>query len=290
MNSPNPNLTLNPISSQIPAPAPRPSPQPQSSCRSSRRQSKAIPTLVLAPLAFLKLQFFLHAGDTEIGGFALSRKDDLLYVEDFVILRQLVSCVTVEFDDVAIADYFDRMVDAGKAPAQFARIWMHTHPGSSPLPSSTDERTFERVFGRCDWSIMFIMARSGQTYARLQFAAGPRAEVLLPVQVDWSAWAEMIADLGGERLGELAEGWMDEYGQNIQPLIEMPSVCSCIRLVNDNPCESLVPFPPPCRDHWFDEQDRINDPDEDWAEMNQALAETDEDLAIEEYFNKEVFS
>ena len=57
--------------------------------------------LMLSPLAFLKLQFFLHAGETEIGGFGVSRAYDLLYVDDFVSLPQAVSCVTVEFDDAA---------------------------------------------------------------------------------------------------------------------------------------------------------------------------------------------
>src|SRR5947209_14095353 len=42
---------------------------------------------------------------------------------------------------------------------QFARLFMHTHPGNSPQPSATDEETFARVFGRCDWAVMFILAR-----------------------------------------------------------------------------------------------------------------------------------
>ncbi|MDB5319587.1 MAG: hypothetical protein JWN40_1218 [Phycisphaerales bacterium] len=227
---------------------------------------------MLAPLAFLKLQFFLHAGETEIGGFGVSRADDLLYIEDFVTVRQRVSCVTVEFDDAAVADHFDAMVDDGKVPAQFARIWVHTHPGSSAEPSGTDEETFERAFGRCDWSVMFILSRTGQTYARLRFAAGPRASLLLPVRVDWAAWANTVADLGGERLGELAEAWMDEYGQNVRPVFELAFSAKKGCLTNLLLAADAL-FPLESQSHrMFDEHDRIDDPDAQWWRMEDELA------------------
>src|SRR5688500_2251867 len=76
--------------------------------------------LVISPLAWLKLMLFLHSGATEVGGFAVSRADDeLLYVDDFVAVRQRVTAVTVAFDDGAVADYFDERVDTGLAPARF---------------------------------------------------------------------------------------------------------------------------------------------------------------------------
>ena len=53
-------------------------------------------------------------------------------------------------------------------------------------PSSTDEDTFGRVFGRTDWAVMFILARGGQTYARLEFHVGPGGGLLLPVEVDFT--------------------------------------------------------------------------------------------------------
>jgi proteasome lid subunit RPN8/RPN11 len=86
----------------------------------------------------------------------------------------------VAFDDTAVAEFFDEQVDAGRRPEQFARIWVHTHPGECPWPSGVDERTFADAFGHCDWSVMFILARGGQTYARLQFRAGPGAQVRWP--------------------------------------------------------------------------------------------------------------
>ena len=159
---------------------------------------------------------FLHAGDTEVGGFALSSKNDLLYVEDFITVEQVTSVVTVEFSDSAVADYFDKCVDTGLPPARFARIWCHTHPGDSPEPSSTDEETFARVFGDCDWGLMFILSRTGRTYARLSFNAGPGGSTQLPVMIDWAAWPDTLMDQV-ERLPEVMEEWMNEFSQNIQP-------------------------------------------------------------------------
>lgn len=105
-------------------------------------------------------------------------------MDDVQLVRQRCSWAHVAFQDEAVADYFDRMVDAGRRPEEFARIWVHTHPGDSPAPSAADEETFARVFGGCDWSVMLIVARNDAAYARLQFSAGPGGAVRLPVAVD----------------------------------------------------------------------------------------------------------
>jgi len=131
-----------------------------------------------------------------------------LLVEDICLVSQWCSPVTVRFDDGAVADYFDRQVDGGLAPERFARIWIHTHPGDSARPSGTDEETFERCFGSSDWAVMFILARGGQTYARLRFSAGPGGAVTLPVEIDfqwpfagsdWAGWeAEFARSVAAE--------------------------------------------------------------------------------------------
>jgi hypothetical protein len=163
---------------------------------------EALP-LRLTPYAWAKLQRLRDLGDTEVGGFGISAADDLLLVEDICLIHQQCSPITVKFDDEAIADYFDRQVDLGLAPERFARIWIHTHPGSSPHPSSTDEETFARCFGSADWAVMFILARGGQTYARLRFNAGPSGSLVLPVEIDfaqpfpcseWAAWDAEYAE------------------------------------------------------------------------------------------------
>jgi hypothetical protein len=85
-----------------------------------------------------------------------------------------------------VAEFFDEQVDAGRRPEQFGRIWIHTHPGSSAEPSSLDEETFARVFGACEWAVMCIVARGGETYCRLRFATGPGGSFEIPVEIDFA--------------------------------------------------------------------------------------------------------
>ncbi len=142
-------------------------------------------TLRFSPTAWAKLLYLRDAGDSEVGGFGISAAEDLLYIEDVQLLRQDCDLASVVFDDPAVADFFDRQVDAGHKMSQVGRVWVHTHLGDCPGPSSTDEETFARVFGRTDWAVMFILARGGQTYARLEFHVGPGGSLLLPVEVDY---------------------------------------------------------------------------------------------------------
>ena len=154
----------------------------------SRRQrwhSPKPPPLRFTAYAWAKLLHLRDLGRTEVGGFGVSNSQELLLIEDVQLVRQSCTAMTVKFDDHAIADYFDAQVDEGRTPEQFARIWIHTHPGDSPRPSSTDEETFERCFENTAWALMFILARGGNTYARLRFGTGPGGELMLPVQTDF---------------------------------------------------------------------------------------------------------
>jgi hypothetical protein len=142
--------------------------------------------LRFTPRAWAKLLYLRDAGPTEIGGFGITTSDDLLTIEDVRLVTQVCTSTHVEFDDAAVADFFDEQVDVGRSPESFARIWVHTHPGNSAEPSHMDEETFSRVFGSCEWAVMFILARGGATFARLRCNVGPRASVRLPVEVDFT--------------------------------------------------------------------------------------------------------
>jgi len=161
--------------------------------------------LRLTPYAWSKLLYLRDAGETEIGGFGISAADELLLVEDIVLVRQSCSFASVRFDDAAVADFFDWQVDLGRPPEQFGRIWVHTHPGNSPLPSGTDEATFARCFGGADWSIMFILACGGRSYARLRFRTGPGASLILPLEIDFAARCPAMD----------RTAWDLEYRQNV---------------------------------------------------------------------------
>lgn len=160
----------------------------------------------LTPYAWSKLLFLRDAGPTEIGGFGISSACDLLLIGDVRLISQVSSVASVKFDDAAVADHFDREVDAGRNPQEFARIWIHTHPGHSPAPSLTDEETFDRCFASADWALMFILARGGRTYARLRFRAGPGGQLLLPVEVDFSP----------PFAAAIPEQWQREYAECVK--------------------------------------------------------------------------
>jgi len=214
------------------------------------------PRLTFAPLAWLKLLFFCHLGDTEIGGFGITAKDDPLYVQDFVTVRQQTSTVTVKMDDQAVADFSDCCVDAGIPPRRFLRVWCHTHPGSSPQPSGTDEHTFARVFGSCDWAIMFILSHTGNTYCRLSFHVGPGSAVEIPVAVEWFAWPAVLSDPQFSMANLLAD-WQKEFAANIQRIPEP------LPMISPSPVDPLVTGSSwePFADTW------------DWTDLNQELLE-----------------
>jgi proteasome lid subunit RPN8/RPN11 len=171
--------------------------------------------LVFAPLAWLKFQFLCHAGPTEVAGFGLSHPDEPLYLEDILLVSQRCTLATVALDDEAVADLFDVMADTGIPACCFGRIWLHTHPGASVTPSGTDEETFARVFGHCDWAIMAILGRTGRTSARLRFHAGPGAALEIPTAVDWVAWPS--AATASTLTARIAD-WQREYATLVNTL------------------------------------------------------------------------
>jgi len=178
--------------------------QPLKSPEPMQEASVPVPTVLrFTPAAWAKLLYLRDWTDNEVGVFGVSSPKDLLLVEDLAVVGQEVSHVSTSFKDEAVSRFFDDQVDLGRRPEQFARIWCHTHPGSSATPSGADEQTFARVFGKCQWAVMFVLGRTGETYARLRFNVGPGGQVLIPVQVDYSSSAEQ------------ALAWSGEYAANV---------------------------------------------------------------------------
>ncbi|MFA9479830.1 hypothetical protein ACERK3_16220 [Phycisphaerales bacterium AB-hyl4] len=122
------------------------------------------------------------------------------------MVKQTATTVTVAFDDEAVADYFEQQLDAGLSVERFFRVWLHTHPGHSAEPSTTDEETFTRVFGDCHWAVMGILARGGQRYARLRFGVGPGGEGRIPVKIDFD-----VDFPAADR-----QAWQAEYARCVQ--------------------------------------------------------------------------
>ena len=169
------------------------------------RRPPTKPKLRFSPYAWAKLHFLRDIGDTEVGCFGISAADDLLLVEDVVMVEQTCSAAFVSFDDDSVADFFDDQIDQGRHPEQVGRIWIHTHPASSAHPSGTDESTFEDAFGKADWSIMFILAKEGATYCRLQTKSPVRMGTRLKSVVDWEV----------EFPAADQDEWLREYEANV---------------------------------------------------------------------------
>ena len=174
--------------------------------KSSSQAKRKGPILRFSPTAWAKLLYFRDKTDNEIGGFAVTEPDDLLFVKEFITVKQEVTAVSVKFDDAAVADFFDDQVDLSRKPEQFARTWLHTHPGDCPEPSIIDEETFARVFGNCQWAVMFVLAQDNRTHARLGFNVGPCSQLLIPVEVDY------CQDFGPSD----KKAWDAEYEANIK--------------------------------------------------------------------------
>jgi len=173
------------------------------------------PRLTFTPRAWLKWLFLAHAGPTEVAAFGLSAEGDPLRVEDLIVVRQSATAATVAFDDAAVAELFDGMIDDGVPPHRFARIWLHTHPGASVTPSGVDEETFLRVFGRCDWAVMGILGKTGRVSARLRFSAGPGGALEIPWEVDWSLWPDYATSV---HLADDTDLWLTEYARLVEPV------------------------------------------------------------------------
>lgn len=161
--------------------------------------------LTFSPYAWAKLLFMRDKTNNEVGAYGIATPTNLLHIIDLAVIKQTVSSISTEFDDEGIADFFDAQVLAGRKPTEFARIWIHTHPGASASPSGTDFKTFNRVFGVPDWSVMFILANGGATTCELRFNVGPKASLQIPVSIDYTQ----------PFMGSDFDGWEAEYKANV---------------------------------------------------------------------------
>jgi proteasome lid subunit RPN8/RPN11 len=200
--------------------------------------------LRFSPTAWAKLLYFRDKSQNEVGGFGVTAPDDLLLIQDFLTVKQEVTCVSVRFDDEAVSEFFDEQVDLGRKPEQFARIWLHSHPGDSPDPSATDEETFKRVFGGCQWAAMVVVAQDNSTYARLSFHIGPGGQILIPTEVDFSR------DFGGTD----HSAWDAEYEVDVRATEWLKRTA----LSEEKPAaNSQMGSAPPARD-FLDEFERLD--------------------------------
>lgn len=147
-------------------------------------EAKDKPQLTFTAFAWMKLTLLCETADYEIGGFGITETDDPFLVTDFVMIKQYNQTAHVEFDDDALASYPIDMYDSGLDIHQCRRIWIHTHPNIGASPSGTDDNTFRDHFDGCDWSVMFIMAKGGNTSALLRLRVNDGLDNSRPIWMD----------------------------------------------------------------------------------------------------------
>ncbi len=157
-------------------------------------EKKSTPQLVFSPLAWMKLQYLCQACDTEVGGYGVAHDPKKpLYLDDFLVPKQECTQAFCDLDITHASELWEDFLDKGMIPTQYASVWIHTHPGNSPTPSTYDETTFDKFTG--DWIVMAILARGGSTYARLRINEDyGKVETTLAVSVDWASWPKVFKD------------------------------------------------------------------------------------------------
>lgn len=146
-------------------------------------------TLRFTPYAWAKLVYLRDKGNTEVGGWGQVHPHRPLTIIDIRMPKQECTSAWCEFDDVSSAQLIQKMIfDEGCAVEECQRIWIHTHPGNSPQPSGQDEDTWKGPMSEFPWGIMFILARGGNTYARIRYSTPfGNVEQEIPVAIDWSS-------------------------------------------------------------------------------------------------------
>lgn len=170
-------------------------------------RSVAINKLRFSPYAWAKYHWLLKRTSNEVAAFAISSRQDITYIDDIRLLKQEVSGAYAEFDQDDMSRYLDDMVDEGYQPLECMRIWLHTHPGNSASPSSTDEKTFEDAFGQADWAVMCILAKGGDIKAKACLTAANGQfyhSFPIPVSVDCTGEFNGVSK-------EDAERWEEEF-------------------------------------------------------------------------------
>lgn len=157
--------------------------------------------------SWAKFNYLRDLDDAEVSCFGITDEDDTLLVRDLWVPKQSVSVATVDIDDEGFAEAVERM-GRNAPPHTFTRIWLHTHPGDSAMPSSTDRKTQTTTFSTMDWHVMGILAQGGQTHAEMSWW-GPhgksRLTSIIPFEIDWHE-PFPAAD---------PDHWSAEYAENV---------------------------------------------------------------------------
>ena len=153
--------------------------------------------LRLTPQVMHKLQWLLHEMDTEVMGFGIVKEEDPLRVFDFVLIPQVCGAASVDCEGEDIAEYIDKMSEAGYKQTECRSVCIHTHPKMSANPSQKDETMFSEVYPPLwPWAVMGIVSKTGDFYARLKIPKfGINHKIPFGLEsIDWETPAETYED------------------------------------------------------------------------------------------------
>lgn len=173
-------------------------------------QSQAKLKVKVNPQVWNKLMFWAHnEKGLEVSGMGVVASQHLsegnIEVSDIHMLPQANSSVYTEMDDEAMNKYYEECYAKEMAIGEFGCVWLHTHPGNSCQPSSTDETTFKDTFKRHPWALMLILGQSGDMYGRIK-SNFPRIEQEVDVVVDWTQWEDNVSP----------HNWAKDYDENVR--------------------------------------------------------------------------
>ena len=170
------------------------------------------------PYAWAKILYLRDLGKTEVGGFLEHRKENPSLAVDFHLVQQECEFAWCELTDDGIAEYTNHMVDRGLQFSEFMRIWLHTHPGCGPNPSTQDENTFSDTLGNMEWAGMFIVDKSGETYGRIRYNGQEDHELHEIRGCKDEFLVDFLVDCSQEFQGSDHTSWDEEYHRNVTRL------------------------------------------------------------------------
>ena len=108
--------------------------------------------------------------DTEISYLGkVERKDDILTVVDFVLLKQQVSYASTILDKEELGKFYESLMDKGENPSDW-KVWIHSHAAMVAVFSTTDEDTiksFDLEVPTDNWFLSIVMNHAGDLNARI---------------------------------------------------------------------------------------------------------------------------
>jgi len=171
--------------------------------RHVQKEKRELPSLLLSGQAYLKMKYCAHNFPTEVGGFCEAFENQPFQIATAKILPQESTAASIDFTDDGIVAYMEDGAEKFKGDLnRFFRVWWHTHPGMSAVPSSTDMATFYSLTRTLPWVIMLIVGTEQGISARYgTIVDGIFLHVPMTVDVKW--------DL------HIYEDWDKEYAENV---------------------------------------------------------------------------